>query len=232
MKDPTDFEKEYIRVNADKWKKALRIAEIRKAQNCTYDEAEHIYYEEKIYVEITPHILFYGCDFFKSAILKCYFLYFKQKEKPWIFHGFSMVAGVGLEPHDLRVIASRRFAVPEKGGGGLSPFFLAFFDRGRAHKVSSSPLGRHLVSPNEPRSSVSYPEILCLNHIHKHEKRHPIGCLFFVARSTEKDITGFLGKTACVKAFSDFFIFFLGLCNGWWSFSSFFIENRKRYHPN
>ena len=30
-----------------------------------------------------------------------------------------------------------------------------------------------------------------------------------MARSTEKDITGFLGKSACDKAFSDFFIFFL-----------------------
>ena len=30
-----------------------------------------------------------------------------------------------------------------------------------------------------------------------------------MARSTEKDITGFLEKSACDKAFSDFFIFFL-----------------------
>ena len=30
-----------------------------------------------------------------------------------------------------------------------------------------------------------------------------------LARSTEKDITGFLEKSACDKAFSDFFIFFL-----------------------
>ena len=29
-----------------------------------------------------------------------------------------------------------------------------------------------------------------------------------MARSTEKDITGFLGKTACDKAFSDFFYIF------------------------
>ena len=29
-----------------------------------------------------------------------------------------------------------------------------------------------------------------------------------MARSTEKDITGFLEKSACGKAFSDFFIFF------------------------
>ena len=29
-----------------------------------------------------------------------------------------------------------------------------------------------------------------------------------LARSTEKDITGFLGKSACDKAFSDFFISF------------------------
>lgn len=32
-----------------------------------------------------------------------------------------------------------------------------------------------------------------------------------MARSTEKDITGFLGKSACDKAFSDFFIFFWSL---------------------
>lgn len=30
-----------------------------------------------------------------------------------------------------------------------------------------------------------------------------------MARSTEKDITGFSEKSACDKAFSDFFIFFL-----------------------
>ena len=35
----------------------------------------------------------------------------------------------------------------------------------------------------------------------------------FMARRTEKDITGFLGKSACDKAFSDFFIFFLGACH-------------------
>ena len=32
MNGTTDFEKECIRLNVDKWKKALRIAEIRKAQ--------------------------------------------------------------------------------------------------------------------------------------------------------------------------------------------------------
>ena len=31
---------------------------------------------------------------------------------------------------------------------------------------------------------------------------------YLLARSTEKDITGFSGKSACEKAFSDFFIFF------------------------
>ena len=34
-----------------------------------------------------------------------------------------------------------------------------------------------------------------------------------LVRSTEKDITEFLGKSACDKAFSDFFIFFLGACH-------------------
>ncbi len=70
------------------------------------------------------------------------------------------VAGVGLEPHDLRVIASRRFAVPEKGGGGLSPLILAFFDRGRARTAPSSALRRDGTCPNELRSSVSYSENL------------------------------------------------------------------------
>ena len=32
---------------------------------------------------------------------------------------------------------------------------------------------------------------------------------FVLARSTEKDITGFFEKSACDKAFSDFFYFFL-----------------------
>ena len=49
MNGTTDFEKECIRVNVDKWKKALRIAEIRQAQNCTYDKAERIYNQEKRY---------------------------------------------------------------------------------------------------------------------------------------------------------------------------------------
>jgi len=57
-------------------------------------------------------------------------------------------------------------------------------------------------------------------------------CFFLLARRTEKDITEFLGKSACDKAFSDFFIFFLGACHSWWSFLSLFIENRKRYHLN
>ncbi len=51
MNGTTDFEKECIRVNVDKWKKALRIAEIRKAENCNYDEAEQIYNQEKRYEE-------------------------------------------------------------------------------------------------------------------------------------------------------------------------------------
>ena len=50
-----------------------------------------------------------------------------------------------------------------------------------------------------------------------------------MARSTEKDITGFLGKSAWDKAFSDFLLFFLSACRGLWSSSSIFIETRKRY---
>ena len=33
--------------NVDKWKKALRIAEIRKEKNITYEQAEQIYNDEK-----------------------------------------------------------------------------------------------------------------------------------------------------------------------------------------
>ncbi len=33
--------------NVEKWKKALRIAEIRKETNCTYEQAEQIYNDEK-----------------------------------------------------------------------------------------------------------------------------------------------------------------------------------------
>ena len=51
MNGTTDFEKECIRLNVDKWKKALRIAEIRKAQKCNYDDAERIYNQEKRYEE-------------------------------------------------------------------------------------------------------------------------------------------------------------------------------------
>ena len=42
-----DFEKECKRCNVEKWKKALRIAEIRKEINCTYEQAEQIYNNEK-----------------------------------------------------------------------------------------------------------------------------------------------------------------------------------------
>jgi len=33
--------------NVDKWKKALRIAEIRAEKHCTYDKAEKIYNAEQ-----------------------------------------------------------------------------------------------------------------------------------------------------------------------------------------
>ena len=42
-----DFEKEYKRCNVEKWKKALRIAEIRADKICTYEQAEQIYNDEK-----------------------------------------------------------------------------------------------------------------------------------------------------------------------------------------
>ena len=42
-----DFEKECKRCNVEKWKKALRIAEIRADKFCTYEQAEKIYNDEK-----------------------------------------------------------------------------------------------------------------------------------------------------------------------------------------
>lgn len=33
--------------NVEKWKKALRIAEIRAEKHCTYEKAEQIYNDEK-----------------------------------------------------------------------------------------------------------------------------------------------------------------------------------------
>lgn len=42
-----DFEKECKRCNIQKWKKALRIAEIRNRTQCTYEQAEQIYNDEK-----------------------------------------------------------------------------------------------------------------------------------------------------------------------------------------
>ena len=43
----SNYEKECLRCNVEKWKKALRVAEIRKELNCTYEKAEQIYSEEK-----------------------------------------------------------------------------------------------------------------------------------------------------------------------------------------
>ncbi len=42
-----DFEKECKRCNVEKWKKAFRIAEIRKEINCSYKRAEQIYNDEQ-----------------------------------------------------------------------------------------------------------------------------------------------------------------------------------------
>ena len=53
-----------------------------------------------------------------------------------------------------------------------------------------------------------------------------------LARSTEKDIAGFLGKSACDKAFSDFFIFFLPSTIVVGGISCPFHCERKRYHLN
>lgn len=41
------IEREYQRLNVAKWKKALRIAEIRAEKICTYEQAEQIYNAEQ-----------------------------------------------------------------------------------------------------------------------------------------------------------------------------------------
>ena len=51
MCNDSNYENECKRCNVEKWEKALRIAEIRKAQKCNYDEAEWIYDREKRYEE-------------------------------------------------------------------------------------------------------------------------------------------------------------------------------------
>lgn len=47
MSGDSNYEKECKRCNVEKWKKALRIAEIRKEKNCTCEQAEQIYNDEK-----------------------------------------------------------------------------------------------------------------------------------------------------------------------------------------
>ena len=42
----SNYENECKRCNVDKWKKALRIAEILREINCTYEQAEQIYNDE------------------------------------------------------------------------------------------------------------------------------------------------------------------------------------------
>ena len=47
MCNDSNYEKECLRCNVEKWKKALRIAEIRKETNCTYEQAEQVYIDEQ-----------------------------------------------------------------------------------------------------------------------------------------------------------------------------------------
>ena len=47
MCSDSNYEKECIRCNIEKWKKALRIAEIRAYKICTYEQAEKIYNDEQ-----------------------------------------------------------------------------------------------------------------------------------------------------------------------------------------
>ena len=47
MCNDSNYEIECIRCNVEKWKKALRIAEIQKELNYTYEQAEQIHNEEQ-----------------------------------------------------------------------------------------------------------------------------------------------------------------------------------------
>ena len=47
MSNDSNYEKECKRCNVEKWKKALRIAEIRADKHCTYEKAEKIYNAEQ-----------------------------------------------------------------------------------------------------------------------------------------------------------------------------------------
>lgn len=47
MSNDSNYEKECKRCNVEKWKKALRIAEIRADKFCTYKQAEQIFNDEK-----------------------------------------------------------------------------------------------------------------------------------------------------------------------------------------
>lgn len=47
MCNDSNYKKECKRCNVEKWEKALRIAEIRKETNCTYEQAEQVYNDEK-----------------------------------------------------------------------------------------------------------------------------------------------------------------------------------------
>lgn len=47
MSGDSNYEKECKRCNVEKWKKALRIAEIRADKHCTYEKAEKIYNAEQ-----------------------------------------------------------------------------------------------------------------------------------------------------------------------------------------
>lgn len=47
MCNDSNYEKECKRCNVEKWKKALRIAEIRKEMKFTYEQAQQIYNDEK-----------------------------------------------------------------------------------------------------------------------------------------------------------------------------------------
>jgi len=72
--------------------------------------------------------------------------------------------------------------------------------------------GHSLASLHPPPAAVGLlpsgnPSVVGAQSTATTKKAPRLGC-FFVARSTEKDITGFFEKSACDKAFSDFFYIF------------------------
>ena len=76
----SNYENECKRCNVEKWKKALRIAEIRKEMNFTYGQAEQIYNDEKAKkicrASNVLHIFLLFCFLFFEFVFRCFFKQF------------------------------------------------------------------------------------------------------------------------------------------------------------